>query len=130
VTTGDAVDVELTDDERQLLVLGLNEYLGPAAGAPVLTPLVGLTSETELIPLILRLMGAIKQREALSDLDWARALVLTEISWGSSLLGAGIEFASNMPDDRAAPLMRSLQYKLVTAERIELLIQNANAGQS
>jgi len=53
---------------------------------------------------------------------------LTEVSWGSSLLGAGIEFASSMRDEKTAPLMRSLQYKLVTAERIELLIQNANAG--
>lgn len=127
MTIGYTVDVELTDDERQLLVLGLNEYLGPAAGAPVLAPLVGLATETEFIQLINRLMAAIKQRNALSDLDWAHALVLTEISWGSSLLGAGIEFASNMPDEKAAPLMRSLQYKLVTARRIELLIQNANA---
>jgi len=130
VTTGDTVDVELTDDERQLLASALNEYLGPALGAPVLTPLIGLASETEFIPLVTGLMAAIEHREALSDLDWARALVLTEISWGSSLLGAGIEFASSMRDDKAAPLMRSLQYKLVTAERIELLIQNANAGQS
>jgi hypothetical protein len=53
---------------------------------------------------------------------------LTEVSWGSSLLGAGIEFASSMRDEKTAPLMRSLQYKLVTAERIELLIQNAYAG--
>lgn len=127
MTTGYTVNVELTDDERQLLVLGLNEYLGPAAGAPVLAPLVGLATEAEFIPLINRLMADIKQRNALSDLDWAHALVLTEISWGSSLLGAGIEFASNMPDEKAAPLMRSLQYKLVTARRIELLIQNANA---
>lgn len=128
MTSGNTVDVELTDDERQLLVLGLNEYLGPAKGAPLLTPLVGLTSETEFTPLLLRLMAAIEQREALSDLDWARALVLTEISWGSSLLGAGIDFSSNMRDEKAAPLMRSLQYKLVTSERIQLLIQNANAG--
>ncbi|HET6731223.1 hypothetical protein [Mycobacterium sp.] len=127
MTTGHTVDVELTDDERQLLVLGLNEYLGPAAGAPVLAPLVGVATEAEFIQLINRLVADIKQRNALSDLDWAHALVLTEISWGSSLLGSGIEFASNMPDEKAAPLMRSLQYKLVTARRIELLIQNANA---
>jgi hypothetical protein len=126
VTTGDTVGVELADDERQLLVLALNEYLGPALGAPLLTPLVGLAAETEFIPLVTRLMTSIEQREALSDLDWARALVLTEISWGSSLLGAGIEFASSMRDEKAAPLMRSLQYKLVTAERIRMLIENAH----
>jgi hypothetical protein len=129
VTTGDTVDVELTDEERQLFVSALNEYLGPALGAPVLTPLVGLTSETEFVPLVTRFMAAVKQREALSDHNWAHALV-PEICWGSSLLGAGIEFASTMRDDKAAPLMRSLQHKLVTAERIELLIRNANAGQS
>ena len=127
MASSNTVYVELTEDERRLLVLALNEYLGPALGAPLLTPLVGLAAETEFIPLVTRLMTAIEQREALSDLDWARALVLTEISWGSSLLGAGIEFASSMRDEKAAPLMRSLQYKLVTAERIQLLIQNASA---
>jgi hypothetical protein len=87
--------------------------------------MVGVASGVEFLQLLNRLMTAIESSEPLSDLDWARALVMTEISWGSGFLGAGTEFWSNMRDDEAAPLMRSLQNKLVTSERIELLIDNA-----
>lgn len=125
MATGNLVRVDLTDDERTLLVSGLMEYGGPAKGAPVLAPLVGVASVAEFDELAARLKAAIRNGEPLSDLDWARALVLTEISWASDLLGAGTEFWSNMRDEKAAPLLRSLQRKLVTSERIELLIENA-----
>jgi hypothetical protein len=124
MTTGDLVRADLTDDERDLLVSGLMEYGGLAKGGPALAPLVGVASVAEFNQLVDRLMSAIEKNEPLSDLDWARALVLTEISWASDLLGAGTEFWSNMRDEKAAPLMRSLQRKLVTADRIELLIEN------
>jgi hypothetical protein len=125
MTTGDLVRVDLTDGERDLLVSGLMEYGGLAKGAPALAPLVGVASVAEFYQLADRLKAAIRNGEPLSDLDWARALVLTEISWASDLLGAGTEFWTNMRDEKVAPLMRSLQGKLVTSHRIELLIQNA-----
>jgi len=119
------IHVDLTADERELLTSGLNEYLGPAAGAPVLAPLVGARTIEEFFELLNRLMSAIETRQALSELDWTRALLLTEISWASDVLGAASEIQTTIRDERALPLLRSLQRKLVTGERIGLLIVNA-----
>jgi hypothetical protein len=119
------VRIDLTDDERRLLVHGLNEYLGPAKGGPLLTPLVGLSTTAEFYQLLASLMAAIENGEPLSDLDWARALVLTEISWASDLLGAGIEFSTNMPDEKALRVLRELQRKISSGHRFELLRDNA-----
>jgi hypothetical protein len=123
----DVVSVELTDDERLLLVSGLIEWGGPARGAAVIAPLVGAASVDDFFQLTGHLENAIRSRQPLSNLDWARALALTEICWASDLLGAASEFGPNMSDERALAALRSLQRKLVTGERIRLLIDNALA---
>lgn len=122
MTTGELTHVDITDVERRLLLAGLMEYGGPAAGAQVLAPLVGTDSVDAFFQLTDRLTAAIKNGQALSDLDWARALVLTEICWASDILGAASEFGTNMPDEVALPALRSLQRKLVTGGRIQALI--------
>ncbi|MBI3224408.1 MAG: hypothetical protein HYZ39_05045 [Mycolicibacterium cosmeticum] len=122
MTKDELVHVDLADDERILLLTGLMEYGGPAAGAAVLPPIVGTNSVDEFFQLTDRLSAAIKNDQALSDIDWARALVLTEICWASDLLGAASEFGTNLPDERALPALRSLQRKLVTGERVRALI--------
>lgn len=120
------VRIDLTDNERQLIFHGLNEYSGLAKdGKPLLGPLLGATTIGELDTLIYRLRDAVEKGEPLSDLDWARALLLTEISWGSDLLGAGTEFETNIDDEKAVPLLRSLQYKISNSQRRQLLIDNA-----
>lgn len=119
---GELAHVDLSDDERRLLLAGLMEFGGPAAGAPALAPLVGAATIDDFYQLTDRLSAAIKKQEALSDLDWARALVLTEICWASDILGAASEFGTNMPDGVALPALRSLQRKLVTGERIRALV--------
>jgi len=42
MTTDEFAHVDLTEDERRLLLAGLMEYGGPAAGAGALAPLVGV----------------------------------------------------------------------------------------
>lgn len=122
MAAGELVQVELADDERRLLLAGLMEYGGPAAGAEALAPIVGADSADAFFQLTDRLNAAIKNGQPLSDLDWARALVLMEICWASDILGAASEFGTNLSDERALPALRSLQRKLVTGERIQLLI--------
>ena len=122
MTTGELAHVDLTDAERRLLLAGLMEYGGPAAGAGVLAPIVGAEDVDAFFQLTDRLTAAIKKREPLSDLDWARALALTEICWASDILGAASDFGTNMPDAVALPTLRSLQRKLVTGERVQALI--------
>jgi hypothetical protein len=120
------VVIDLTDDERLLMFHGLNEFLGPARGAPLLTPLLGLSSVENFYTLVRRLREAMRNHESLSNLDWERALLLTEISWASAVLGAGLDFATNFRDEEAAPLLRSIQYKVSNYERFRLLLENSN----
>jgi hypothetical protein len=116
------VSVELTDVERRLLTAGLMEYGGPAAGAGVLAPLVGVDGVDAFFLLTDRLSVAIQTGQPLSDLDWARALALTEICWASDILGAASDFSTNLPDEVALPTLRSLQRKLVTGARVQAMI--------
>jgi hypothetical protein len=121
------VAMDLTDEERSLMFHGLNEYGGPVQrGVPMLlAPLFGLSTIDEFWTLTERLIDGIRAKEPLSDLDWARALFLTEICWASSVIGAGLDFGTNIRDENAAPLMRSIQRKVSTRERFVLLLDNA-----
>jgi hypothetical protein len=120
------VTIDLTDDERNLMVHGLNEYFGSGKqGARLLAPVMGVSTVDEFHDLVMRLRVSIDRRNALSDLDWARALLLTEISWASDLAGSGIDFATNIRDEQAAPLMRSIQYQVSNYHRFKLLLDNA-----
>ncbi|OBJ51300.1 hypothetical protein [Mycobacterium sp. 1423905.2] len=92
---------------------------------PLLTPLVGLSDTEEFSALLSRLIDGVEGKEPLSDLDWAQALFLTEIGWASDVVGSGIDFATNIRDEKAAPLLRSIQRKIVTPERFALLRDNA-----
>ncbi|OBK43305.1 hypothetical protein [Mycobacterium kubicae] len=123
---GEVVAIDLTDDERSLIIHGLNEYRGSAKRAmPLLTPLVGLSDTEEFSALLSRLIDGVKRKEPLSDLDWARAVFLTEIGWASDVVGSGIDFATNIRDEKAAPLLRSIQRKVVTPERSALFRDSA-----
>ena len=91
----------------------------------LLVPLLGLSTTDEFRTLLHQLMEAIEEKKPLSDLDWARVLFLTEISWASDLVGAGIDFATNVRDEKAAPLLRSIQRKVSSYERFLKLRDNA-----
>ncbi|OBJ51299.1 hypothetical protein [Mycobacterium sp. 1423905.2] len=121
------VTIDLDDEERSLMMHGLNEYFGPARGQALLAPMVGCSTIDEFYDLVLRLKKSVINVEPLSDLDWVRALVLTEICWASDVLGAGIDFATNFRDEKAAPLLRSMQRKINTSQRLILLRDNAKA---
>ena len=72
-----------------------------------------------------RLAGPIRAGASLSDIDWARALLLTEISWGSDLLGAGLDANTRAFDSTAVELLRSVQYKISNEARRRLLLEHA-----
>jgi hypothetical protein len=125
MTASELVTIDLTDDERQFMFYGLGEWLGPARGARLLLPVFGMSTTDEFYDMVTRLTEAMRAAEPLSDLDWARALLLTEISWASQLLGAGVDFATNVRDEIAIGLLRSIQYKISDSERLQLLMENA-----
>jgi hypothetical protein len=122
------VSIDLTDDERDFMFGNLGEWGGPARGAKLLLPVIGLSTARELLDMAYRLGDSIRDGAGLSDLDWARALLLTEIAWGSNILGAGIDANTRGYDHTAVDLMRSIQYKVSSGERLRLLEQHVGIG--
>ena len=123
----DAVAIELTDDERYFMGWALGHWGGAASDAPLPVGLVGVSDWEEFDALTDRLATAVKAGGPLSDLDWARALLLTEISFGSDLVGAGVEFemACRFADRDGLTLLRSLQRKIASRRRAALLFPGA-----
>jgi hypothetical protein len=112
VTESKLIAVDLTDDERKFMVTALSEFGGTASYTPFPIKILGVSTAGEFDELLIQLRRAIARKEALSDLDWERAQLLTEICWASDLIGSGTEFWTCYRDEEAAPLMRSIQRKL------------------
>lgn len=126
MTDPERIAIDLTEEERKLMSLALNEYGGLAKRAkPLLIPVLGLSTEDEWYQLLKRLELAIDNNEPLSDFDWARALFLTEISFASDLVGAGLHFGP-AADEYWFRVLRSIQQKISTYPRFLLLLQNAS----
>lgn len=124
--TSPLVAVELTVDERDFVVQTLEEWAASASGKPFPYQVLGLWSWEEFGELIFRLVHAVKPGQALTDLDWARVLFLTEVTWASSLVGAGLDFVSmtRFSDEQALGLLRGLQRKIGGVRRAKLLFPN------
>ncbi|MEK0746255.1 hypothetical protein OSI95_23960 [Mycobacterium ulcerans] len=62
----------------------------------------------------------------MTDLDWARVLLLSEVTFASSLIGAGQDFeiGTRFSDAGAMGLLRGLQRKIGGYERAKLLFPN------
>jgi hypothetical protein len=126
MTGPELVAIDLTDEERELIVLALNEYAGTAQHTyKLLCPVLGQSNKHEWFQLINRLESAIKNKEPLSDLDWARAMFLTDISFGSTLVGSGLRFGRGA-DEYWFEILRSVQEKVSSYPRFLLLLQNAS----
>jgi hypothetical protein len=118
--------IDLTDEERELMVLALNEYGGTAQHTfQLLCPVLGKSNLDEWAHLVNRLIAAIENKEPLSDLDWARAMFLADISFGSTLVGSGLRFGRGA-DQYWFEILRSLQKEVSSSDRFDLLVQNAS----
>jgi hypothetical protein len=126
MTTPQLVAIDLTDEERELFVLALNEYAGTAQHTyRLLCPVLGQSNKHEWFQLINRLEFAIENKEPLSDLDWARAMFLADVCFGSTLVGSGLRFGRGA-DEYWFEVLRSLQEKVSTYPRFLLLLQNVS----
>jgi hypothetical protein len=117
------VAVDLTKDERDFIWQALYQWALSASGKPFPFQVLGLSTWEEFGELTGRLQNAVAGGEALTNLDWARVLYLTECSWASSLVGAGLDFAivTRFSDTEAMGLLRGLQRKIGGIKRAELL---------
>jgi hypothetical protein len=112
MTEPELIEIDLTDDERDFMQTALTEFGGTASYKPFPIKVLGVSTEDEFDELVDRLRIAIARGYALSRLDWARAQLLTEMCWGSDMIGAGIDFQYSYRDELAGPWMRSIQRKL------------------
>jgi hypothetical protein len=120
------VAIDLTDQERELMGLALNEYAGTAQHTyRLLGPVLGQSTKHQWYQLTTRLKRDIDSKEPLSDLDWARAMCLTDTSFGSTLVGSGLRFG-RAADEYWFPILRSIQEKISSRERFDLLVQNSS----
>jgi hypothetical protein len=123
----DVVSIRLTQEEQHFIGTALIQWRWLATGFPLPIKALGFAEDwTQFDELVDRLRAAIAAKEPLSELDWARALFLTEVSWASDLVGAGVEFRYNdIPDEEAIKLLRSIQRKISSRYHADLLFPNA-----
>ncbi len=107
------IEIELDDNERSLLLAGINEWGGPAASTDELALAMGFADREDLHGQHGRLRDAIKSRSALKAFDWARVLVMTEFVFASDVFGSGLDwsFTTGIPDTEAIETLRSVQCK-------------------
>ncbi len=130
----DLVAVDLTDREREFIRQALEQWALSAADAPFPFQVLGLSTWEEFGALTLRLRRAVTSGQPLEDIDWARVLFLTEITWASDLVGAGLDFATvtGFSDTEAVSLLRGLQRrrKIGGHTRAKLLFPNGGRART
>ena len=113
------VTLELTEDERGMLVYGLRDWDGPAHGTHSLSVAMGFAGLSDLQEDGARIADAIASGQALPVRDWTRAMVATEFAFASELLGTGSEWTviNARSDGYWVEVLRSLQRKVPQARR-------------
>jgi hypothetical protein len=125
--SADLVAVDLTADQRTFVVKALHQWRPDwsmsTSGKPFPFQALGLSSSEGFSALAARLADAVEHERSLSDLDWARTLLLTESCWGSSLIGLAPDFdaATGVSDADALSALRRIQRVLGGAQRANLL---------
>ncbi|MDX1882106.1 hypothetical protein [Mycolicibacterium sp. 120270] len=116
--------VELDDDERSLMSRTLGAYAkSPQRGFDLLAPMAGQPTFENWASHTAKLHSAVTDNRQLHDLDWARALFLTEIGFTSVIAGFGSQFKG--ADARGIGTLRSLQRTIGNVVRRQLFRDNA-----
>ncbi|WP_222106392.1 hypothetical protein [Catellatospora sichuanensis] len=120
VTVEDPVSIDLTDDERLLLVRGFLQWGGPAHATDALAVLMGFDSVEDMYRQCRRLSTAVEAGQPLSRRDWRRSLISTEIVFASDIFGAGYEWSTTtgLSDAETMKTLRQLQRKLTMQARV------------
>jgi hypothetical protein len=117
--------IDLTDREREFMWRLPLEWNGSASKKPPPFEVLGLGEDDpqQFGVLLGRLYDAVKERTPLSDLDWARVMFLTKITWASSLLGAGSDFEiiTGISDEEGIHLLGAPQRKIGRSRFLKLL---------
>lgn len=85
----DLLDVPLSEQERRVLLGGVVEWGGPARCTEEFAVAMGFHSVANLFETSKRLSTALKERKSLSQVDWVRVLLMTEIVFAAMLSDQG-----------------------------------------
>ena len=108
-------------------ISALKQWRSVASYKPLPVMMLGFSSWPEFDGAVEELRDTIERQQPLSELDWTRVLVLTEIARASDVLGAGLDFelVSSVSDADAVELLRSIQRKLAFKADADLLFSDA-----
>jgi hypothetical protein len=118
----------LSEEQRRFLSTALDVWHGPASWRPLPITVLGYADWTEFDADIARMRTELDQAEPqFSVVEWTRILLLSEISFASNLLGAGVEFdiVTAWRDPEALPMLRSIQRALSGRVDASLLFPGA-----
>jgi hypothetical protein len=124
--------IDLTERERDFIGQALEQWALSASVMPFPFQVLGLSTWEEFGELTFRLQHAVTDGDALTDLDWARVVYLTECSWASEVVGAGRGFAAvtGYSDTEAISLLRGLQRKIGGIRRAKLLFPDGGRART
>jgi hypothetical protein len=109
-----ALQIDLTDDERSLLRAGLVEWWGPTRPTDALAVAMGFADVEDLSDQVRRLMTAVEGRQPLTMEDWRRVLLATEIAFVDDVFGSGLDWriTTGFADELTITMLRTLQRKM------------------
>ena|SRR5438105_2822021 len=110
----DLIALDLTDDESAVLRAGLDAWGGPARATQEIAVAIGFRDNADLLAEGDRIRIALETRQPLSPLDWARAVLATEIAFASQLVGSGEdwEITTGFSDANTIRILRQMQRNL------------------
>uniref|UniRef100_A0AAU3GVG2 Uncharacterized protein n=1 Tax=Streptomyces sp. NBC_01401 TaxID=2903854 RepID=A0AAU3GVG2_9ACTN len=110
-----AEQLGLTDEESRLLQQGLMEWCGPARCTEEFAVAMGFDGAQDLSRRSMTICGDLAQHGELAAMDWARALLATELAFVSEVVGSGYQWSTTTgwPDDHTLRVLRSAQLKLI-----------------
>ena len=111
------VSIDLSDDERGVLLDGLREWGGPARCTDEMALAMGFGTVEELRASSARLSDQLSKGVAITRSDWHRMLLATEIVFASDVVGSGVDWetTTGRTDEDTIRVLRSLQRKIVGA---------------
>lgn len=114
MSINDLLDVPLDDDEREVLRSGLLEWGGPARCTHAMALAMGFAGVDDLFSESDRLRALLRGRSPMTQRDWVRVLLATEIVFISDVLGSGHDWShtTRFQDDDTLRLLRSVQRKV------------------
>ena len=109
------LEIELTAEERGMILTGLLEWGGAAHPSDALAVAMGFLDREDLWSECERLTDAVQHGRSLNAFDWKRLLISTEIAFGSDYFGIGTEWetVAGGEDWPSLLVLRGLQDKLI-----------------